>query len=159
MKLSSHAEQQPGVAMHVSTGANLWYRRLGHVGIKSLNVLRKEEGSGISFDGKLPPCDVCALSKSKQQPHPRTADYKVKTPFQLVFGDFMGPIAPAAMGGYSYVPKITDQHTKYRVVYLAKTNCDALSTIQIFVESVVIPMGLRVQRLRTDKGGEHWYSS
>ncbi|CAM9874569.1 unnamed protein product, partial [Sphacelaria rigidula] len=154
MKLSSHAEQQPGVAMHVSTGANLSHRRLGHVGIKSLNVLRKVEGSGISFDGTLPPCDVCALSKSKRHPYPRTADYKVNTPFKLVLGDFTGPIVPAAMGGYSYVSKITDQHAKYRVVYLAKTKSDALSTIQTFVKSVVIPMGLRVQRLCTEKGGD-----
>ena len=32
---------------------------------------------------------------------------------------------------------------------------DALSTIQTFIKSLVIPMGLRVQRLRTDKGGEY----
>ncbi|CAM9365724.1 unnamed protein product [Sphacelaria rigidula] len=47
--------------MHVSTGANLWHRRLGHVGIMSLNLLRKVEGSGISFDGTISPCVTYAL--------------------------------------------------------------------------------------------------
>ena len=68
----------------------------------------------------------------------------MNTPFQLLFSDLMGPITPAALGGYSYVSKITDQHTKYRVVYLAKTKDDALSTIQTFIKSLVIPTGLRV---------------
>ena len=140
MNLSDDAEQQPVVVMHVRASANLWHRRLGHVGTKSLDVLRKMEGSGVSFDGTPPPCDVCALGKSKQQPHPKTASYFVTMPFQLVFGDFIGPITPAALGGYNYVSKITDQYTKYRTVYLAKSKSDALSTIQTFVRSLVIPI-------------------
>ena len=39
MKLSDYAEQRPGVAVHVSASANIWHRRLDHVGSKSLDIL------------------------------------------------------------------------------------------------------------------------
>ena len=113
------------------------------------------DNNGVSFDGTVPDCDVCALGKSHQLAHPKTADHKVKHPFQLVFADLMGPITPEALGGYKYVSKISDEHTKWTETYLLKSKDDALSTFQSFVQSVVIPSGFRVERLRADKGGEY----
>ena len=38
--------------------------------------------------------------------------YNAKFPFQLVFTDLMGPIAPEALGGYHYASKFTDAGTR-----------------------------------------------
>lgn len=65
----------------------------------------------------------------------------------------MGPLTSAALD--DYVTRMTDQYLKYRVAYLTKTKSDALSTIEIFVKSLAIPMGMRVQRRRTANGGEY----
>ncbi|CAN0542042.1 unnamed protein product, partial [Laminaria digitata] len=99
-------------------------------------------------------CDVCAVGKSHQLTHLKTADHKVKLPFQLVFADLMGPLTPEALGGYMYITKISEEYTKWTETYLLKSKHDALSSFQVFVQSVVGPSGFRVEPLRVDKGGE-----
>ena len=69
-------------------------------------------GSGVDYNGDLQACNVCADGKSKQQVHPNQATYDVQHAFHLVTVDLMGPIKPAALGGYSYVTKFVDQHTQ-----------------------------------------------
>ena len=141
--------------MLASSGAELWHRRLGHVSSKTLNTLRGIDGNGGMFTGNLSPCDTCALGKSKQQAHPKTAVYKVSRPYELVIGDMMGPKTPEAMGGFKYISKLTDYLTRSKFVYLTKSKSDALKTFQTFIQTEVIPRGARVKRLRADKGGEY----
>ena len=86
------------------------------------------------FDGRVPDCDVCATNKSHQLAHPKTADHKVKLPFQLVFADLMGPITPEALGGYKYITNIFDEHTKWTETCLLKSKHDALTPFQAFVQ-------------------------
>ncbi|CAM9556757.1 unnamed protein product, partial [Laminaria digitata] len=38
--------------------------------------------------------------------------------------------------------------------YLLQSKHDALSSFQVFLQSMVIPSGFRVERLRVDNGGE-----
>ena len=143
------------LAMQTTADATLWHRRLGHLNRKSLNVLKKCDNNGVSFDGTVADCDVCAVGKSQQLAHPKTADHKVKHPFQLVFADLMGPITPEALGGYKYVSKNSDECTKWTEIHLLKSKHDALIAFQSFIKSAVLPIGFRVERLRTDKGGEY----
>ena len=131
-----------------------WHRRLGHLNPKSLSLLKNLDNNGLSCDGRVPDCDVCAVGNSHQLAHPKTADHKVKLPFQLVFADLMGPLTPEALGGYMYITKISDEYTKWTEPYLLKSKHDALSSFQVFVQSVMIPNGFRVERLKVDKGGE-----
>ena len=98
--------------MQAAANANLWHRRLGHLNRKSLSLLKNLDNNGVSFDGPVPDCDVCAVGKSHQLAHPKTADHKVKLSFQLVFADLMGPLTPEALGGYKYITNISDEYTK-----------------------------------------------
>ena len=41
----------------------------------------------------------------------------------------MTPFQPAARGGYEYVSKVTDQFTKWAVVYLLCTKDQALASL------------------------------
>ena len=66
----------------------------------------------------------------------------------------MGPLTPEALGGYKYITKISDEYTKWTEPYLLKSKHDDLSSFQVFVQTVVIPSGFRVERLRVDKGGD-----
>ena len=113
-----------------------------------------EEGNnnGVSFDGTVPDCDVCAVGKSRQRAHLKTTDQHVQHPFQLVFTDIMGQFTPETLGGYKYVPKISDEHTRWTEIYLLKSKDGALHAFQSFVQSMVIPSGVRVERLMADKG-------
>ena len=138
--------------MQAAASATLWHRRMGHINRKSLDLLKKVNNNGVSFDGTVPDCDVCAVVKSRQRAHPKTADQHVQHPFQLVFTDIMEQFTPEALGGYKYVSKISDEHTRWTEIYLLKSKDGALHAFQSFLQSVVIPSGVRVERLRADKG-------
>ena len=135
--------------------ADLWHRRSGHINSRSLDVLRKVEGNGIGYTGNVEACDVCAFWKSAQQAHPKKATYDIKQPFQLVLADLMGPMSPPALGGFQYVSKFVDQQTKWKEVFLIKAKSDAIDTLKLFNQSLVIPTGLRLERLRGDRYGIH----
>ena len=101
----------------------------------------------MEFDDTVSSCDICAMEKSKQLAHPKKTIHDVNAPFQLIYADLMGPISPAALGGFRYISKITDQHTKWKEVYVIKSKEDAVDTIKCFVQGLVIPLGLRVERI------------
>ena len=127
---------------------------MGHLNRKSLDLLKKSNNNGVSFDGTVPDCDVCAVGKSRQQTHPKTADQHAQHPFQLIFTDLMGQFTPEALGGYKYVFKISDEHTRWTEIYILKSKDGALHAFQSSVQSMGIPSGVCVERLRADRGGE-----
>ena len=47
----------------------------------------------------------------------------------------MGPIKPAVLGGYSYVTKFDDQHTKWKEIFLIKTKPQALDALELYKQS------------------------
>ncbi|CAM9730603.1 unnamed protein product, partial [Ascophyllum nodosum] len=66
----------------------------------------------------------------------------------------MAQFTPEVLGGYKYVSKISDENTRWTEIYLLKSKDDALHVFQSFVLLMVIPSGVRVERLRADKGGK-----
>lgn len=94
--------------------------------------------------------------QSEKAPSKRTprARRDVKRAFQLVSCDRMGPMTPPALGGFFLVGKCVDQQTRWKQVFLMKSKKDAIYTLRLFVQALVIPTGLRLERLRTDKGGQ-----
>ena len=68
--------------------------------------------------------------------------------------DLMGSIKPAALGGYSFVTKVVDQHTNWKEIFLIKAKPQALDALELYNESLVIPNNMRLIRLREDKGTE-----
>ena len=71
----------PELAMQTAATATLLHRRMGHLNRKSLDPLKKVNNNGVSFDGTVPDCDVCAVGESRQRAHPKTADQHVHHPF------------------------------------------------------------------------------
>ena len=55
--------------------------------------------------------------------------------------------------------KYTDRHTRLKAVYFVEKKSDTLHTLCKFIQDLAIPLGLRVQRLRSDNGGEYISSS
>lgn len=125
-------------AMRAESAA-LWHRRLGHINRKSLDVLRKVEGNGVEYNEYISACDVCAIGKSTQPPHPKKTTYGVERPFEHIVGDTMGPITPPALGGFNYVRTFVDQKTKWGEIFIIKAKSSAIDTRSLFVRALVIP--------------------
>ena len=121
--------------MNAVINAQVWRRRLGHLRARSLDILRKRDDAGIIFEGAVSDCEVCAVGEAQRLAHLKTANHKVGRPFQLCYGDLMGPFTPVAIGGYKYVSKITEEYTKWTAVYSSTNENQALKSLKLFVRS------------------------
>ena len=92
----------------------------GHISERSVEILNKAEGNGLSCCGDGLACYVCVIGKNTHQARPKSAMYSANFPFELVFTDLMVPIAPDALGGYHYARKITIAATRWQGIYLLK---------------------------------------
>ena len=81
------SDNGPELVMQAAAKANLCHRRLGHLNRKSLNLLKNLDNNGLSFDGLVPNCNVCAVGKItstcwKQRYFTRTLTMQTK-PYNL----------------------------------------------------------------------------
>ena len=118
-------------------------------------MLRKVEGNGIDYSGSVEAFDVCAVGKSAQQAHPKKATHDIKQPLQLVLVDLMRSMFPPPLGGFQYVSKFVVQQTTCKEIFLIKAKSDAIDTVKLINPSLVTPTGLRLERLRGDRGTEN----
>ena len=86
------------LALHPEENVDQWHCRMGHVNTRSLELLNRTDANGVSFNGKVSRCDVCAIGKTIQQLHPKKSNLKITMPFQQVYANLVGPI-PAGDGG------------------------------------------------------------
>ena len=138
-----------------TVGADVWHRCLGHPAEQVMGRLQNISETGVKFDGSLSPCETCKINKSVQQDHPKTVESVISERLHLVSTDLTGPITPPAQGGYRLIAKFTDHFTTFKAVYFIKTKDDALTTLCRFIQDLAIPLGLRIHRLRSDRGGEY----
>ena len=122
---------------------------------RSMDLLRQKDGDGIDYTGTVSDCPTCALGKSQQKAHPKKTVHKTQGMIALVYTDLMGPITPTAKGGYLYVAKFTDDYIRMNGIFLLKSKAEATFSLHLYNKTVAVPLGLRVQRLRANKGGEY----
>ena len=67
----------------------------------------------------------------------------------------MGPMSLPRLGGFQYVSKFVDQQIKWKEIFLIKLKSDAIETLKLFNQSLAIPTGLRLERLRGGRGTEY----
>ena len=155
LNADSHGGKE--LAMNAMMNAQLWHHRLGHLNKIRLEFMQRRDSNGVAFDGSIYHCDVWAVGRTYQLAHPKKAKHAdITAPFQLVYGDLMGPFKTTAGVGYEYVSKMADQLTKWTTVYLLYTKDQALASLQqLFVASTVIPFGIRIVTWQADKDGEY----
>ena len=92
--------------MNAVCNTQLWHRQLGRLNRRRLELMQLHDGNGITFDGTIANCDVCAVGKGQQLAHPKKAQHAgITRPFQFCYGDLMGPFTPETYGGFKYVSK------------------------------------------------------
>ena len=145
----------PGVVYATAADADIWHRRLGHMNPRSMELLRRKEGNGEEYTVTVSDCDICALSKSRQQAHPKKSTRTTTRPMQLIYTDLMGPFTPPAKEGYRYVSKFTDDYSRMKEVYLLRNKSEAAESLHQYNITVAVPLGLCIEIVRCDKGGEY----
>ena len=157
LDLSADAYGATELAVNAVSNAQLWHRRLGHPNKRSLELMQRHDGNGVTFDGTIADCDVCALGKGQQLAHPMKAQHAgITRPFQLCYGDLMGPFTPEAYEGFKYVSKITDQFTRWTAVYVLENKTCIFNSFRSSSHQLsFIPCSGRVTRWCSDEGEEY----
>ncbi|CAM9451727.1 unnamed protein product, partial [Sphacelaria rigidula] len=96
--------------------------------------------------------DVCAVGKRHRLVHSKMAVHKIQRAFQLVIRDVMEPFTPKALRDFKYARNTSDEYNRWTEIHRPTTRNSSLHTFQSFVPSMDIPEGVRVERLRADKG-------
>ena len=144
-----------GVVYAATADADIWHQRLGHMNPRNMELLRRKEGNGVEYTGTVSDCDICALSKSRQQAHPKKSTRTTTRPMQIIYTDLMGPFTPPAKGGYRYASKFTDDYSSMKDVYLLRNKSEAAESLHQYNMTVAVPLRLRIEIVRRDKGGEY----
>ena len=142
--------------MNAVSNAQLWHRRAGPSQQKELgthaaarrqrhHLRRHHSGLRCLRRWERP----SAISSKKPQ------HAGITRPFPLCFGNLMGAFTPEAYEGFKYASKITDQFTRWTVVYLLENKSCTFNTFRLFVTLTVIPCGGRVIRWRADEEEEY----
>ena len=120
-----------------------------------MELLRRKEGKGVEYTGTVSDSDICALSKSRQQAHPKKSTRTTTRPMQLIYTDLMRSFTPPAKGEYRYVSTFTDDHSRMKEVYLLRNKSEAAESLHQCNMTVAVPLGLRIETVRCDKSGEY----
>ena len=149
---------KPSAVCFLAVSADIWHRRLGHLNHRSMDILRRQKGTGVEYQDKPSPCDVCEIAKHKQTSHPKNTTRELSRPGQLVYIDNMGPIQPPARskgGSFSYVCKFTDGYSRMKEVFLLRHKTETTEALHAYNMQVAAAGGYRIEIIRCDKGGEN----
>ncbi|GEM12883.1 copia-type polyprotein, partial [Rhodotorula toruloides] len=138
-----------------------WHRRFAHLSLRSIDALArskhvtglKVDGSGRSKTSGSHICNVCHVARSSRLPFPRS-DSIASTPLELVHSDVLSINVPS-LGGRRYVVTFVDDHTRMLWVEPLARKSDVFEAFVRFKAKVENESGRRIQRFRSDNGGEY----
>jgi hypothetical protein len=92
-----------------------WHARMGHVNMKALRKLAREEMvrglPSIEQVNKL--CDACLAGKQRRNPFPAVAQYQAERTLEILHGDLCGPISPVTPSGGRYFLLLVDDKSRF----------------------------------------------
>lgn len=128
----------------------LWHRRLGHLSIENMKLLKENEASGIDYDVDLQsPCIPCTEGKQNKQPFPKYSFFKSGKKLDLIHSDVCGPMSVASFGGARYLLTFIDDCTGMIFGYYIKNKDEILPVFKSFKEFVENQTKLKIKKLRT----------
>ena len=142
-----------------AVGAAVWHRRLGHCGAKDLKrVAKAADGmrmNGVGAKEALSKgCKSCQVSKQVR------ASYYESTSLTTVFlelahTDVAGPMAHVSIGGAVYWVTVIDDYTKMAAFVPIQRKDEAAGAVRRVLTQWETQTGAKLQRLRSDRGGEY----
>lgn len=155
---SRHEPESVTDAARSNMSANLWHKRLGHLNVNDMNVLKNGASTGVSFQlntNQLQDCIACLEGKMSAKSYPVGEAKRATQPLELIHSDVCGPMPEASWGGAKYFVTFTDDYTRRSFVYLIRNKNEVMSCFIYFKKLVEKQLGLSIKVLRSDNGGEY----
>lgn len=135
----------------------LWHRRLGHLHSQGVSQLINR-GLAIGVNEKvtdnLPFCDHCILGKSTRLPF-SSHRHPTRRPLERIHTDVAGPMPVESLEGHRYYVTFIDDYTHLTVTYLLKKKSEVFEKFKIYHKMVTAHFNLKIEKLRSDSGGEY----
>ena len=140
-----------------STKEDLWHRRYGHLGVKSLQQLSRDnmvEGFDYNASNDISFCEPCLKGKHRRSQSPLYSEKRKPKPLELIHSDVCGKISSKSLGRAEYFVTFIDDKTRYVWAYAIKKKSDVFQKFCEWKAEVEKSLGQSVKILRTDNGGE-----
>ena len=159
-KLDCKPIEQPGalLASEKVNSANLWHRRLGHLGKQQMReIVSKELARGVTIlkGDELSFCESCIEGKMHRKPFEPVGAIRSTRKLQCIHSDVCGPMPTESLGQKRYFVSFTDDYSRYCQIYLMRNKSEVLDKFKEFEALVANETGLNIGTLRTDNGGEY----
>lgn len=164
-KLDVQSNEFPQQQTEVSfTSANLalqynqtlWHRRLGHLNMRSMNLLKNSLADGITYQNSRvnKPCAQCVLGKQTSLPFGKSSS-RAKAKLEIIHTDLCGPMPVPSHNGAKYILTFTDDFTRKTWVYFLKAKSEVFNKFRIFQNLVEKQSDRSIKCLRSDNGKEY----
>ena len=153
-----------GAAALLATGTasrpklTTWHCRFAHLSLRSLKSLaRSDQVKGLevaSQESEDPrPCNTCHVAHASRLPFPRS-ERQATALLELVHSDVLQINVPS-LGGRRYVVTFVDDYSRMLWVEPLAHKSDVFGAFQRFKAAAENESGMRIQRFRSDNGGEY----
>jgi transposase InsO family protein len=130
-----------------------WHNRLAHV---NMDLVKR----AVGYNGSPSPedrdhfCEGCILGKQHRLSFLKDERKRQENPGDLIHGDLCGPMSTISVGGSSYFLLLKDDCTNYMFVYFIRKKSQVMEKMQQFLLDWRVLSRRKIQRIRTDNGGE-----
>ncbi|KAJ9557080.1 LOW QUALITY PROTEIN: hypothetical protein OSB04_011694 [Centaurea solstitialis] len=134
------------------TESSLWHRRMGHMNIKTMNLLVKNQLRSSPKEFTLDDhCVACLKGKQHKASHKSKTINTISAPLQLLHMDLFGPTNVLSIGKKSYCLVIIDDYSRFTWVFFLRTKDETSGLIKPFVKRVENQVNLRVKIRQWDE--------
>ena len=137
---------------------NLWHRRFGHLGEKSLCSLKKDQlADGFDYDASKENdfCESCVSGKIHRSSFPKGGHSRATEPLGLVHSDVCVKISSPSLSQAKYFVVFIDDKTHYVWIYVLQHKHEVFQKFVEWKSFVEKLSSYQIKKLRTDNGGEH----
>ena len=134
---------------------NLWHRRFGHLGKRSLKKGMLVKGFDYDASKEIDFCESCVSGKSHRSSFPKPGRERAEEPLGLVHSDLCGMISSPSLSHAEYFVVFIDDKTHYVWIYVVKDKHEVFQKFMEWKSLVEKSSGYEVKKLRTDIGGEY----
>ena len=135
------------------------HRRLAHVAPESIRRMISTgaiQGVRLADDDHMGICDTCEQAKATRKQIRKEREAPLADAIGAeVHTDLWGPSPVLTMGGRRYYVTFTDDYSRYTSLTVIRTKDETLEAYKQYAAWMYMQHGVRIKRLRSDRGGEY----
>ncbi|KAJ0555461.1 putative RNA-directed DNA polymerase [Helianthus annuus] len=134
-----------------------WHRRMGHIHLRKMNHLVKNNlvnGVPVRSFHLQDICVSCQKGKQTKKSHPLKKINTVSMPLERLHMDLFGPMKHKTTFGYAYCLVVTDDYSRFSWVSFMAHKSQTPGILKDLLTMLENLYSLKVKRIRSDNGTE-----